>query len=279
MRRMSSAQRSYNAKSSSQRASKLAVRLCGCGTPGKPQAVRCSCLTVTDTPIDRPDLAIYSQGEVLAGGGAPSWDNPDIVTNDWRPFRLRQEASVSVRNLSPTTSAANAQVHMFTSPFGIGTRQVLRLTRVVNIAPGQQVDLLFPLHQEVLAGDPRTGVHIKIDHPTDSNLSNNAGSQVHDGGYTTESGRTFDVAIPVVNDSGVARAIDLSVLPTDLIATVTPPSRNFAPFEQFVARLHIEVPGFLVGGPGNEIARGVTVIGRTAGHLIGGVTRLLRIDN
>lgn len=229
--------------------------------------------------MDTPDLTIYSQTEVLADAGLPTWDNPDIVTNDWRPFRLRQEASVTIRNLSPTTSAANARVHMYTSPFGIGTRRELQLTRVVSMGAGEQAELLFPLHQAVLAGDPRVGVHIVIEHPTDTNTANNIGSQVHDGGYTTESGRIFDVAIPVVNESNLTRTIDLGVLPTDLLATVTPASRSFAPFEQIVASLHVEVPGFLVGAPGNEILRAATVLGRSAGQAIGGATRLLRIDN
>jgi len=253
--------------------------LCSCGRPTTPRRPKCSCVRVDDKPIDTPDLAIYSQGEQLATGGLPSWDSPDIVTNDWRPFRLRQEATVTIRNLSGTTSAANARVHFYTSPFGIGTRRQLRLTRVVNVGPAQQVALLFPLHQEVLAGDPRTGVHIVIEHPTDRDGINNAGSQVHDGGYTTESGRTFNVSIPVLNDSGVIRQIDLAVLPTDLVATITPASRVFGPFEQVIATLHIEVPAFLIGSPANEIARAVTVLARAAGEMIGGATRLLRIDN
>jgi hypothetical protein len=234
---------------------------------------------VRNTPIETPDLAIYSQTEQVAIGGTPSWDSPDIVTNDWRPFRLRDEATVTIRNLSGTTSAANARVHFYTAPFGIGTRRQLRLTRVISLAASQQVDLLFPLHQEVLAGDPRTGVHIVIEHATDENQINNSGSQVHDGAYTTESGRSFNVAIPILNDSGVSRQIDLSVMPTDLVATVNPASRVFSPFEQIVSTLHVEVPGFLSGSPGNEIARAVTVVGRTGGQVIGGATRLLRIDS
>jgi hypothetical protein len=260
-------------------ARRVIVGLCNCGRPNSPRPSKCQCVGVRDTPIDTPDLAIYSQSEQIANGSLPSWDSPDIVTNDWRPFRLRQEATVTIRNLSSTTSAANAQVHFYTSPFGIGTRRQLRLTRVVSVGASQQVDLLFPLHQEVLAGDPRTGVHIAIEHATDRNQINNGGSQVHEGAYTTESGRSFNTAIPVLNDSGVSRQIDLSVLPTDLVATVTPASHVFGPFEQLVANLHVDVPGFLSGSPSNEIARAVTVVGRAGGQVIGGATRLLRIDN
>jgi hypothetical protein len=261
-------------------ARRVLVGRCNCGRPAGPRAPNCRCIRVDDTPTDTPDLAIYSQAEQLANGAAPSWDSPDIITNDWRPFRLRREATVRIRNLSGTTSAANALVHFYTSPFGIGTRRELRLTRVVSLGSAQQVDLLFPLHQAVLAGDPRTGVHIAIEHPTDQIMINNAGSQVHDGGYTTESGRSFDVRIPVLNDSGVSRQIQLSVLPTDLLATVAPASRIFGPFEQVIADLHIDVPAVLSGSPGNDIARAVSVIAREGGgEVIGGATRLLRIDS
>jgi hypothetical protein len=259
----------------------LLAGLCNCGRrPGR-RPPGGGCVTVRDTPIETPDLAIYSQDEQMASGAIPSWDSPDIITNEWGPFRLLQEARIKVRNLSPTTFAANAAVHYFTSPFGIGTRRQLRLTRMVSLAPLQEAELLFPLHQEVLSGDPRTGVHIQIEHPGDSSLLNNRGSQVHDGGYTTESGRDFTVQIPVLNDSGVSREIQLAVLPTDLSSTISPATRVFAPFEQIMATLHIVVPAFLSGSPGSEIHRAVTVMGRVAGSgpVIGGATRLLRINN
>jgi hypothetical protein len=238
-------------------------------------------VSVRDTPLERPDLAIYSQAEQLANNAAPSWDSPDIVTNDWGPFRLRNEATVTVRNLSPTTAAANALVHYYTSPFGIGTRRTLRISQLVSLGPGQQAQLLFPLHQEVLSGDPRTGVHIEIEHPTDSNLLNNSGSQVHDGGFTSESGRSFDVQIPVLNDSPMSRQIDLSIAATDLSASLSSSSHVFAPFQQVMVTLHIDVPAFLTGSSGSPVQRAVTVFGRLAGtgEVVGGATRLLRIDN
>ncbi len=264
-----------------QRVAPIYRSLCNCGRPGvKPDAGSC-CVTTTDTPIERPDLAIYSQIEQLANGAMPSWDSPDIVTNHWAPFRLMEEAQVTVRNLSPTTAAANAIVHYYTSPFGIGPRRQLRLSQMVSLAPGQQATLLFPLHQEVLSGDPRTAVHIEIEHPYDPNKINNSGSQVHDGGFTSESGRSFDVRVPVFNDSGESRQIDLSVLPTELSASLTPTSHVFAPFEQILATLHIDVPAFLTGTPASPVQKGVTIVGRLAatGALIGGATRLVRIDS
>ena len=68
-------------------------------------------MAVSDVPIRRPDLAIYSQLEEIAAGHIPRWDNPDIVTNDWGPFRLMDEARITVRNLSADTPAVNALVH------------------------------------------------------------------------------------------------------------------------------------------------------------------------
>jgi hypothetical protein len=167
-----------------------------------------------------------------------------------------------------------------TSPFGIGTRRQLRLSRAVSLGPSGQAELLFPLHQEVLAGDPRTGVHIRIEHPNDPVSINNAGSQVHDGGYTTESGRDFEIEVPVLNDSGLSRQIDLIILSTDLLVTVTPSSHFFAPFQQISATVRIRVPSFLSGSSSNVIERAVTIIGQVSGGpMIGGVTRLLRIDS
>jgi hypothetical protein len=254
-------------------------RGCACGRPQQRPSPAC-CVPIRDTPVRKPDLAIYSQDERLAAGAQPSWDNPDIVTNDWRPFRLRSEAQVTIRNLG-AVSAVNAQVHFFTAPFGIGTRRQLRLTRLVSLGAGTSATLLFPLHQEVMSGDPRTGVHVRIDHPNDPALLNNEGAQVHDGGYTTESGRNFNLSIPVLNDSGEPRQIDLVILPTDLTCSVTPASRLFAPFEQFNATLSVAVPPFITGTPANPAEKSVTVLGRIAatGEVIGGITRLLRVDN
>jgi hypothetical protein len=239
------------------------------------------CATVSDeTPIKRPDLAIYSQRQIWANGSPPSWDSPDILTNAWRPFRLREEAEVKVRNLSLEAPAINAVVHYYLTEFGIGMRRVRMLSQQVNVGAGSEVNLVFPLHQSTLAGDPRAGVHIVIDHPHDTNRANNEGSQVHDGGYTTESGRQFTVQIPVLNDFPQPRRIALAVTSTPLIATVAPALRMYQPFEQVIATLTIEVPTALSGTAANPINTGATVIATLEdGTLIGGATRLVRVDD
>jgi hypothetical protein len=258
---------------------RLAQGICRCtGQPARQSRGRCS--ITPDVPIRRPDLAIYSQLSELAAGNVPSWDSPDITTNMWRPFRLMDQARVRIRNLSTDVPAMNALVHYFLSPFGIATPRRLFQSRMVSLAAGAEVELLFPLDAETLQGDPRVGVHITIEHPHDANLLNNAGSQVHDGAFTTEAGRSHSIQIPVLNDTAMTRIMQLSVLPTDILATVSPSTHTFLPHEQIVATLQIEVPGFLSGTTSSPIARHVTVVARLPdGTLVGGATRLLRIDS
>jgi len=259
---------------------KVERRRFGCRPKKRPHRKDCCAHVNSRQPIQRPDLAIYSQEEQLSLGNAPNWDNPDMTTNSWSPFRLNAESVIVVHNLSSTVSAVNGLVHFYTSPFGIGMPQTLLATRMVSIPPASQVDLNFPLPAATLSGDQRIGVHVVLEHPHDTTLINNRGSQVHDGAYTTESGREFDVSIPVLNNSNFSNNIQLIILPTDLNASITPTSQVFAPHQQITATLHVRVPAALVGSPASVINRGVTVMGRGAtGELVGGVTRLLRINN
>jgi hypothetical protein len=255
-------------------------KLCNCKDIERPSRPSPCNSTKVDSPINRPDLSIYSQIQENQNGNTPSWDNPDIITNNWRPFKLLPESIIKVRNLSATVAAIHSQVHFYTSPFGIGTRREHKLTKIISIGAGQEVSLNFPLDQATLGGDQRIGVHVELEHPHDEQLINNFGSQVHDGSYTTESGRNFNLEIPVVNDSHSPRQINLQLLATDLIASISPTSHSFGPFEQRIFTLTVIVPSFLSGSASNVINREVTVVGRLAtGELIGGVTKLLRIDN
>lgn len=252
---------------------------CRCSVEPRPPKRSC-CTRLKDDEIQRPDLAIYSQIEQLSNGQNPTWDSPDITTNAWRPFRLLEEAHVVVRNLSSNASAVNALVNYYIAPFGIGMRRELKSSKRISLGANSQVELLFPLEQAVLSGDPRVGVHVEIEHPHDSKAINNKGAQIHVGDYTTEAGRTHSVSIPVLNDSAFARQISFQILPTNLNASITPTSHNFAPGEQITATLNIEVPGSIVGSSSNVINESVTVMGVAAdGTLVGGVTRLLRIDS
>ena len=234
----------------------------------------------TDDPIERPDLAIYSQAEQMASGAVPHWDSPDILTNAWRPFRLQDEATVKVRNLSPTVSAVNALVHFSTAPFGIGMPKTLQQTRKVSLAPSQEVALTFPLDSVTLAGDPRVGVFVSIEHPQDAKAVNNYGEQVHVGAFTSETGRSISAQIPVLNNTAFPQNLTFEILPSDLPATVSPTSRTLAPFQQTTISLSIAVPAALSGTPSNYIEKWLTVVARRADNsLLGGATYLVRVDD
>ena len=213
-------------------------------------------------------------------GSFPTWNSPDITTNLWNPFRLQQEAEVKVRNLSPTASAANVLVHLYTSQFGIGTQRVALSTKALNLLPLQQVTLLFPFTSSILSGPPTIGVHTKIEHASDSRLINNEGAQVHHGVSTSESGRSHSFQFPVLNRQSAPRQILLSALPNDLGAVATPSARNCAPWEQFIATVTFSVPSVLHGTPAAFVQKEVTVVARyDDGHLIGGLTYVIRIDD
>lgn len=240
---------------------------------------RCGCLKLDDPP-KRPDPAIYSQAEQLSLGLAPTWNPDDITTNQQRPWKLLPESTVSVRNLSPDVSAVNALVHFFTSPFGIGTKRTLLSSHPVNLAPGGAETLVFPMSVALLAGDPRIGAHVVIEHPHDLKPINNRGSQTVFSVFTTDVGRNLQFDFPVVNDSGAARQITLALLPNALGAAVSPAIHNFAPWEQIVARVTAHVPATVHGTPSTPVRNDITVIGWGAGGiLIDGVTFVVRADD
>lgn len=254
----------------------------GCRCGGERRTVRQRCPSISlDEPIKRPDLAIYSQREELENGWVPTWDSPDIWTNDWKPFRLKNKATVKVRNLSFSAPAINTMVHYSTAPFGIGFPKVLRLTKFTNITPGSEVTLEFPIEEEIQNEDPRIAVYIDIDHPFDTNRINNSGAQIHDGAMTSESGKDFTVSIPVFNNMAIAREMHFYILPTNLVAEITPSNHTFSPFEQFNIQLQVNVPNTLTGTAAEPNLQSVTVVGRltSSNEIVGGVTRLVQIDN
>lgn len=250
---------------------------CACGGRPRPRPGRCGCILLDPAEVRHPDLAIYSQTEELSLGRQPTWDSPDILTNNWGPFRLMDEATVVVRNRSDVP-AANGLVHYYTAPFGIGTPRTLLQTRSISLAPWEELSLLFPLDSVTKSGDPRVGVFVELHHPHDDNDPNDRGAQVHDGAYTSEVGRSHQIQIPVVNDSNFTREIRLDLLPGPLLCSVTPSVRVFAPWEGISARLDVEVPASIGASTTSPPQHGATVIARVESTLIGGVTRLVRVD-
>jgi hypothetical protein len=187
---------------------------------------------------------------------------------------------VKVRNLSSTATAVNAAVHLFRGPFGIGMPRVLDSTRVVTLAPNREVEILFPLTQAALSGDPRTSIHVQIEHSADQRLINNRGAQIMFGVLTSQAGRDLQFRFPVRNPLAAAQQITLAVLGNELGAAVLPTTRFFGPLEQVLATLTCQVPGDLHAPAGSSLIREVTVVGRGGdGEVIDGITHFAQIDD
>jgi hypothetical protein len=239
------------------------------------------CCFHPSTPPDRPDLAVYSQEEQLAANAVPSWNSPDITTNRDIPWALLPEHQVKVRNLSPTASAVNGLVSVWTSPFGIGTLRTPLSSQVVALGPGQETTLLFPLNQSlVAAGEHSLGVHVAIQHPYDSVQINNRGSQVVSGVMTSAVGRQPSLSFPVVNSSAAQRTINLAVMPNPLGAAALPASRGYAAWEQATATLMLQVPAGMHGSTTTPLRHEITVVARdAAGSLVDGLTYIVWVDD
>jgi hypothetical protein len=258
--------------------------LCNCSAESFSVTSSCNSIAFSK-PIRKPNLAIYSQYDEFTNGRSPTWDNPDIISNSWGPFKLLPETIVKVRNISDV-NASNAIINFSISPFGIGHTRTLIATRIISLLAGQEVELQFPLPLSLLEDgkDQRIGIFIEIDHPYDANKINNFGIQIHEGNYTTEIGRASDMVFPVFNNSPLSKNIILSVLPTEIESVVKFANGSdrhmFSGLEQMSGTLRMNIPASLVGSSSSIINKSVTVIAKTdTGELIGGITKLLRINN
>jgi hypothetical protein len=234
-----------------------------------------ACCVAVSTPPARPDPATYSQAQVIQQGQVPSWDSPDITTNNDIPWTLRPETVVVVRNLSATVAAVNTQIQVSLTGFGIGLPKTPLSTQLVTLPASGQLTLNYPLPQSVMNGPQSIGVFVDLYHPNDAVEINDHGSQVVTAFDTKSSGRHQEIAIPVANPSGAAQTITLAVLPNSVSAVVAPASHNFAPFEQIGAKLIVTVPAGL-----HNTSESVTVVAHDgSGALIGGATLLIWVND
>lgn len=248
-----------------------------CGPQRRSEASAC-CFR-PKVPIQRPDPAIYSQKRALAADGSATWDSPDILTNSWSPWRLLSESHVTVRNLSSTVTAANVQVGLSFSPFGIGMPVSPLGAQFVSLAPSASAELLFPLTQALLAGDQLVSVFVRIVHNADADLGNNEGEQAILGGLTSELGRLIQFDVPVRNPASYPQTMTFITYANELGLTVSPAQHSFAPFEQIMVHGRIVVPPTLHATSGFlEKAATMAAFG-TGGALIGGITYVVHIDD
>lgn len=235
------------------------------------------CCARVRTDIKFPDPAIYSQDESLASGVEPSWDSPDIISNDRWPWVLRPDLEVTVHNRSPSASAINTVVQIHYSDFGIGMPRTQHTVTMTSIGPSSARTLVAPMGDDLLNGDPSRGFFVRISHPHDEQQLNNVGEQVHTAVQTSESGRTGQISFPVRNPTGVPGNVGLSVMANDIGGVVSPGVLSLAPFAQSLATLRWSVPGHLPGA--EPVERRLTVVARLDGGLLGGLTLIVDIDS
>jgi hypothetical protein len=241
---------------------------------------RHGCCVKSDTPVQRPDPAIYAQLQLLSLGQDPSWNSPDITSNHWSPFRLKAEVGVVIRNLSTAASAVGVKANVAVSRFGIGYSRTPILSVTTNLAPSGEQSLVIPFPQWVMTGEQRIGFHVTLEHSADLDASNNYGAQTHEGFYTSEAGRSIATTLPVRNPLATSQLIQVAVLggTPDLTVSLTSPATAFAPFEERILPVNITVAASLAGGDGVE--REATILGQNQdGSVIDGVTYVLRIDS
>ena len=226
-------------------------------------------------PPERPDPATYSQDQQILLGQIPSWDSPDILTNNDVPWTLYPETQVTVRNLSPTVAAVNTQVQVAVAAFGIGLAKAPLSNQLITLGPSATATLKFPLSQAVLQGEQNIGVFVQLYHPNDAVLVNSRGAQVVTGVDTVGDGLHVTRQFAVANPTGAAQTISLAALPNSVGALVTPSSHAFAPYEQITAALTVTVPGGL-----HNTMEYATVIAHGAdGGVIGGVTLVIVVND
>lgn len=232
------------------------------------------CIALADPP-KRPDPATYSQDEALALGQLPTWNSPDITTNNDIPWTLLPQVTVVVRNLSPTVSAVNTQVQVALSGYGIGLPKTPLSNKLLTLPPSQSASLDFPLPPAVLAGPSSIGFFVQIYHPNDAVEINSRGAQVVTAFNTQTSGRSVTTSLPVANPAAAAQVINLSVLPNNVSAVISPASHSFAPFEQIITKLSVSVPATM-----HNTRDTVTVVARNgAGAVIGGASLLVLVND
>ena len=253
--------------------------LCNCS--GVPRQVPGDgCVRLPRAKIHRPDLAIYSQTEEAALGREPTWNNPDIITNDWGPFHLMESVEARVANRSAKANATHALVNCHVGPFGIGMPQSLYASCKTTVTAGNAATLRFPLDATLRSTESqRLSFTIQAEHPFDTEPVNNQGSQCIDGRQTSSSGRHFTIDVPVRNPLSAARRIDLRLIPGELTASIDWDHHDFAPGEEKVVRVDVTVPGELHGTDDSPDKQPVTVIATwNGGQLLGGATIIARID-
>lgn len=250
----------------------------------RPPAIRTSCCIRVPTEIVHdPDPATYDQRLILNGGGAPTFNSPDIETVDVWPLRPIDNLTATVRNLSADASANQTRVDLSWSSWGIGMPRVPIASSFVDLAragfPGSEQTLSWPLPPTLkVAG--RYGIFVNLIHPYDADTTNNQGEQTVDG-FQTSTGRSKSFVVPVWNPTSSAQVISLTAGPAPVTpwVTIVPSVFTLGGGAQQNVMVSINVPSAIPPSPpGTTISASVDVLAIIGGAYLGGINIAILFD-
>ncbi|MGA2887272.1 MAG: hypothetical protein ABSE51_04420 [Terracidiphilus sp.] len=253
-----------------------------CGA--RPSSRTTCCIQVPSKIVHDPDPSIYDQQLVFNTGGAPTFDSPDISTQDLWPPTPASNLGVTVRNLSTVASANQTRVDLSWSVWGIGMPRTAIGSTFVNLAragfAGSQISISIPTPPALTAA-ALFGLFVNLVHPYDSNPNNNAGEQTVNGFQTSKGGRSQSFVVPVINPTSSAQTINLTAGPASVApwTTILPATFTLGAGAQQNVTVSIAVPAAVpVSPPGTLFTAEIDVIATIGGVYLGGVNIAVLVD-
>lgn len=250
----------------------------------QPKSQTSCCLKVPSKIVHDPDPSIYDQQLVFDSGGAPTFDSPDISTQDLWPPTPAPNLGITVRNLSNQASANQTRIDLTWSAWGIGMPRTSIGSTFVNLAragfPGSQVSISVPAPPALMAA-ALFGLFVNVVNPYDTDLNNNAGEQTVNGFQTSKGGRSQSFVLPVRNPSGSTQTINLSAGPASVAswATILPATLTLGAGAQQNVTVSVVVPAAVpVSPPGTLFTAEIDVLATIGGAYLGGVNIAVLVD-
>lgn len=199
------------------------------------------CLHIDDPP-ERADPATYTQAVELAAGRTPTWDSPDVVTNDSvPPYSLIDELGATIRNESSEVSAMNVRVRASYSEWGIGLERTDIGIKEVSLAPQEEVNLDYPF-PDALDESDFWSFFTTVEFDTDDDRTNNFGGQAIKSVHVDEVGYEHTEHVPVGNRKSTSRQLSINVNQPSVMQVSVPNQVQLAPGERTDIPVEFDLP-------------------------------------
>ena len=233
------------------------------------------CCFKPEEPPKQPDPGQYSQYQRYLSGQSLSWDSPDITTNTGSASAVDDNVAVTVRNYSADAAAIGVYVKVAYSQFGIGfpqqTLNILQTNLSKQGVLGDEVEINFPLPQQVKDEWSNISTFINIEHPHDREALNNKGEQSWSAG-NGNAGSAYQFQFPIHNRLGFPETFSLTVLESDWSPVLSNNSINLIPGQSANITLTLNPPSGATGRKSFNVAAF-----RSDGSLYGGIYHRLSV--